>query len=299
MKARNLYCMMAAVWLLGLSLPASAQVANNNIKKTTGYAPVNGLKLYYEVYGEGQPLVLLHGSYMTIDLNWSQIMPALAKNHKVIAIEMQGHGRTADIDRPVSYKALADDVAGLLKHLKIDSADILGYSLGGTVAFQFGIQYPRMVKKLIAISTVYKYTGWQPEVLDVLKIMSPEFLDNTPLKQAYTSVAPQPNNWSNFLKKYIAFDKLDFDLGANNIKAFKFPVLLIMGDNDGVDLNHKVDMYKLVGGGAFADMTGLPKSQLAIVPAATHVTLMLHTEKLASIILPFIDNVPPLSLPAQ
>jgi pimeloyl-ACP methyl ester carboxylesterase len=299
MKARNLYCMMAAVWLLGLSLPASAQVANNNIKKTTGYAPVNGLKLYYEVYGEGEPLVLLHGSYMTIELNWSQIMPALAKNHKVIAIEMQGHGRTADIDRPVSYKALADDVAGLLKHLKIDSADILGYSLGGTVAFQFGIQYPRMVKKLIAISTVYKYTGWQPEVLDVLKIMSPEFLDNTPLKQAYTSVAPQPNNWSNFLKKYIAFDKLDFDLGANNIKAFKFPVLLIMGDNDGVDLNHKVDMYKLVGGGAFADMTGLPRSQLAIVPATTHVTLMLHTEKLASIILPFIDNVPPLSLPGH
>lgn len=297
MKSTNTRIKQALLLTCMAILSITTMQAQQPMKpQSTGYAPVNGLKLYYEVYGAGKPIVLLHGSYMTIGLNWSQLIPELTKSHKVIALEMQGHGHTADIDRAPSYKALASDVAGLLKHLKIDSADVLGYSLGGTVAWQMAIDYPAMVSKLIIVSSVSKYKGWQQEVLDVLKIMSPGFLDQTPLKAAYEKVAPNPANWRPFLTKYIAFDKQDFDLGDDNIKAIKSPVLIINGDNDGVDKEHIIKLYKLLGGGISGDMKGLPASRLAIIPATAHVTLMMETQKLWAIIQPFIDNVPPMQM---
>lgn len=258
--------------------------------KSSGYAPVNGLKMYYEIHGEGQPLVLLHGAYMTIDLNWSQLIPELAKTHKIIALEMQGHGHTADIDRPITHKALADDVAGLLQYLKIDSADVLGYSLGGTVAYAFAIQHPVMVKKLVLVSTVYKFHGWLKEVTDAFQTFKPEFFDNTPLKTAYEKVAPDPGHWKAFLSKYMAYGKQDFDFGADNVKAIKSPILFIMGDNDGVSLEHKAEMYRAAGGGVIGDMAGLPKSQLAIFPGTTHMSLMMQTPKLLAVIEPFLGK---------
>lgn len=130
----------------------------------TGYASVNGLKMYYEVYGEGKPIVLIHGSYMNIPLNWSHIMPMLAKDRKVIVAEMQAHGRTRDIPREFSYEGMADDVSGLLKHLKIDSADILGYSMGGGVAFQFAVRHPQQLRRLVILSGTYAHDGWWPDV---------------------------------------------------------------------------------------------------------------------------------------
>ncbi|RPE13066.1 alpha/beta hydrolase [Chitinophaga lutea] len=262
--------------------------------KSSGYAPVNGLKLYYEIHGEGEPIVLLHGSFMTINLNWSQLIPELAKTRKVIALEMQGHGHTGDIDRKPTYPALADDVAGLLKHLKIDSADVLGYSLGGTVAFQLAIAHPKMVKKLVALSTVYKMNGWRPEAVEAFKTFTPDMFDGSPLKAVYESVAPKPGDWKKFVTKYMQLDQVDFNLGENNIKGIKAPVLLIMGDNDGVDMTHKTDMYRLLGGDIFADMAGgVPKSRLAIFPATGHVTLMMETEKIMNVTTPFLNNTPP------
>lgn len=258
--------------------------------KSSGYAPVNELKLYYEIHGEGKPLVLLHGSYMTIDLNWSQMIPELAKTHKVIALEMQGHGRTADINRPIAYGSLADDVAGLLKHLKIDGADILGYSLGGTVAFELAIRHPERVNKLIIISSVFKLDGWIKEARDIFPTVTPEMFENTPLKTEYDRLAPDKNHWIEFVAKMVKLDVTPFDLGASNIQALTSPVLLISGDNDGVDLNHVAEMYRLCGGGVFGDMAGLPKSQLAILPGTTHVTLMMQTDKLVSLIVPFLEN---------
>lgn len=264
-----------------------------NTLKSSGYAPVNGLKMYYEVHGQGKPLVLLHGSYMTIDLNYNAIIPVLAKSHQVIALEMQGHGRTADINRPFGYPAFADDVAGLLKHLKIDSADVLGYSLGGTVALQLAIRHPNTVSKLVIISSVYKHEGWIKVARDLFTTMKPEFFDATPLKTEYDRVAPDKAHWRAFVEKNIAFDNQPFDLGIENVKAIKSPVLLISGDNDGVDFYHLTEMYQAFGGGVFGDMAGLPKSQLAVLPAMTHVTLMMQTDKLASIILPFLDRTQP------
>ncbi|SFD22886.1 alpha/beta fold hydrolase [Spirosoma endophyticum] len=134
---------------------------NQNIQPTeSGYAPVNGLQLYYEVYGEGKPLVLLHGSYLTIPLNWSTFIPLLAKDRRVIATEMQGHGRTRDTTREFSYEAMADDVSGLLKHLKLDQADIMGYSMGGCLAFQVAVRHPEQVRRLVVLSGTYKHDGW-------------------------------------------------------------------------------------------------------------------------------------------
>ncbi|MBC9795943.1 alpha/beta hydrolase [Sinomicrobium sp. FJxs] len=270
-----------------------AAVCQETVKPSdSGLAPVNGLEMYYEVYGEGEPVILLHGAYMTIDLNWSQLIPVLSGNRKVIAVEMQGHGRTADIDRPFNYKDLASDIAGLLKHLDIDKADIIGYSFGGTVALKTAIDFPEMIDQMVIISTAYKLEGWLPKARETFHSLQPGFLDNTPLKAEYDKIAPNPGDWTAFVEKFIAFDKLNYDLEAENIKNIKSPVLFIMGDNDGVDLSHKTEMYKLCGGNVFGDVEGLPKSQLVILPGKTHVGLMMDTEPISAFIEPFLTNTP-------
>ncbi len=263
-------------------------VTATNALKSSGYAPVNGVKIYYEIYGEGRPLILLHGAYMTIDLNWGQLIPELSKTRKVIALEMQGHGRTADTDRPLSFPALASDVAGVMKYLNIDSADILGYSFGGTIAYEFAIQNPQLVRKLIIISSTYKSEGWQPEVRNIFKTMQPAFLDNTPLKTEYVRVAPDTAHWHAFLNKMIEFTNKGYDLGDENIKSIKAPVLLICGDNDGIDKTILMNTYQLLGGCVIADMAGVPKSQLAIIPGKGHVSLMMDTGTILSMVNSFL-----------
>jgi pimeloyl-ACP methyl ester carboxylesterase len=280
-------------FILSLILTSTVSYAQQKAEapktlKSSGYAPVNGLRMYYEVHGDGKPLVLLHGSYMTIDLNFAQLIPELAKNYKVIALEMQGHGRTGDIDRPYSYPALASDIDGLLKHLKIDSADVLGYSLGGTVAFELAIKHPQRVTSLVIISSVFRHDGWLQSARDLFPTIKPEFFENTPLKAEYDRLAPDKSHWKDWVNKMVASEVIPFDLGSENVKRLKCPVLIISGDNDGVDLNHIAEMYKLCGGGVFGDIAGLPKSRLAIVPGMTHVTLMMETAKLVSIINPFL-----------
>ena len=267
---------------------AQQKPAVSKTLKSSGYAPVNGLKMYYEIHGDGKPLVLLHGSYMTIDLNFAQLIPELAKKRKVIALEMQGHGRTGDIDRPYSYTSLASDIDGLLNHLKIDSADVLGYSLGGTVALELAIKHPKRVTSLVIISSVFRLDGWIQSARDLFPTIKPQFFEKTPLKTEYDRLAPDKNHWNDWVNKMVASEVVPFDLGADNIKALKCPVLIIKGDNDGVDLNHIAEMYTLCGGGVFGDITGLPKSRLAILPGMTHVTLMMETAKLMSIIDPFL-----------
>jgi len=274
--------------LLSTKIYAQQKPSGPKTLKSSGYAPVNGLKMYYEIHGDGKPLVLLHGSYMTIDLNFAQLIPELAKKHKVIALEMQGHGRTADIDRPYSYPALASDIDGLLKHLKIDSADVLGYSLGNTVALQLAINHPKRVTNLVIISSVFRLDGWIQSARDIFPTIKPEFFENTPLKTEYDRLAPDKSHWKDWVTKMVASEIIPFDLGADNLKALKCPVLFIDGDNDGVDLNHVAEMYRLCGGGVFGDMAGLPKSRLAILPGMTHVNLMMETSKLMSIIDPFL-----------
>jgi len=249
---------------------------------SSGYAPVNGSKVYYEVYGAGDPIVLLHGAYMTINSNWSELIPVLSKTRKVIALELDGHGHTPLSQRPFSYQTLASDVAVVLKHLKIDSADILGFSYGGTVAFQFAIQQPDMTRKLIVISSTYKSEGWLGIMYTMLTGLKPDAFDNTPIRSEYIKVAPDTSNWHKFIAKMLKFSAEKFNLGDDKIKNIKAPVLLIMGDNDGTDKKVVAETYSLLGGNVFGDVVGIPKSQLAILPAKGHGTLMMDTQAIAA-----------------
>ena len=228
---------------------------------------------------------------MTIDMNWSQLLPELSKTRKVIALEMQGHGRTADIDRPFSFETLADDVVQTLKYLKIDSADEMGHSLGGTKALALAIRKPSLINKMVIISSAYKSDGWLPQITSAFQSFKPEFFDATPLKPAYESVAPDPKHWLSFVTKMIEFDKKEYNLGEEKIKAIKSPVLLIMGDNDAVEMEDKASFYKLLGGDVSGDMAGLPKSQLAILPGSTHVSVMMKTDALLSLLKTFFSFI--------
>jgi pimeloyl-ACP methyl ester carboxylesterase len=257
---------------------------------SSGYAPVNAAKVYYEVYGAGDPIVLLHGAYMTINSNWGELIPVLSKTRKVIALELDGHGHTPLSQRPYSYQTLASDVAAVLKHLKIDSADILGFSYGGTVAYEFAIQQPAMTKKLIIISSTHKSEGWLNIMYTMLAGIKPDAFDNTPIRSEYIKVAPDTSNWHKFIATMLKFSAEKFDLGDDKIKNIKAPVLLIMGDNDGTDKKVVAETYSLLGGNVFGDIVGIPKSQLAILPAKGHGTLMMDTQAIAALVNSFLTT---------
>ncbi|MGC5745685.1 alpha/beta fold hydrolase [Chryseobacterium sp. NFX27] len=266
------------VLILATIMFTASQLYGQKLKPSvSGYTPVNGLKVYYEAYGEGKPLVLLHGAFMTIDMNWGQLIPELAKNRKVIAIELQGHGHTPFSERKLEYTTLAGDVKGVLDHLKIDKADIAGYSFGGAVAYQFAIQSPERLNKLVIISAAYKSTGWIPEVNNIFKEMKPDLFTNSPMQAAYDAVAPDKTKWTRFLEQMMANAGQPFDLGGSNISKISAPVLIIAGDNDGLDKAELAKTYKLLGGDISADLKPMPKSQLAIVPGQGHVSLMMDT----------------------
>lgn len=282
-KANNPF---RSILLIAIIMLAASQSNGQQIKPAaSGYAPVNGIKVYYEIYGEGMPLVLLHGAFYTIDLNWSQLIPELSKTRKVIAIEMQGHGHTPFSDRALSITALASDVEKLMDYLKIDSADIMGYSMGGSVAYQFAVQSPERLRKLVIISSTYKTDGWLPVVNGAFKDFKPEFFDNTPLQTAYDAVAPDKTKWRDFLKQMFVFAQEPFNVGDSNIAKIAAPVLIISGDNDGLDKIELMKTYKLLGGGV-SDLQPMPKSQLAIVPSQGHVSLMMQT----TTILNYLNN---------
>ena len=269
---------LKTILLIAIMFAVSRSNGQQIKPSNSGYVPVNGIRVYYEVYGEGSPVVLLHGAFYTIDMNWGQLLPELSKTRKVIAIEMQGHGHTPFSDRKLSIPTLASDVEGVMNYLKIDSADVAGYSMGGSVAYQFAIQFPKRLRKLVIISSTYKSSGWMPEITSAFKMMKPEFFTNTPMKTAYDAVAPDKTKWTNFLEQMIAFAGQPFDLGETNIAKITSPVLLISGDNDGLDKIELIKTYKLLGGGVIADFAPMPKSQLAIVPSQGHVSLMMQTK---------------------
>jgi pimeloyl-ACP methyl ester carboxylesterase len=243
----------------------------------SGYVPVNGIKVYYEVYGEGKPLVLLHGAFMNIEMNWGQLIPELSKTRKVIAIEMQGHGHTPYSDRKLDLATMASDVDGVMNYLKVDSADVAGYSMGGSVGYQLIIQNPKRVKKLVIISSAYKSTGWAPQIANAFKNMKPEMFANSPMKTAYDAVAPDKTKWTKFIDQMLGFLATTFDMGDSNIAKITSPVLIISGDNDGLDKVELAKTYQLLGGGGSADMQPMPKSHLAVVPSQSHVSLMMQT----------------------
>lgn len=219
-----------------------AGVVSAQQKPTTGYAPVNGLKMYYEIHGTGEPMVLLHGAFMAISGDWNDWVNELAKTRKVIAVEMQGHGRTGDIKRDMSFENLADDVAGLLDYLKIGRADIVGYSLGGGVAMQTAIRHPEKVRKVVSISAVFRRDGRVKEGVDALASLTPEIFKDSPMEAEYKRLSPTPNEFPAFIRHVVAMASKPYDFGADKFKATKAPFFFIHGDADGVRFEHIAEM---------------------------------------------------------
>ena len=259
-------------------------------KSKTGYATVNGLKMYYEIHGEGEPLVLLHSAFSNIDTDFGKILPTLAKDRQVIAIEQQGHGRTVDIDRPLTYEQMADDTAELLRQLQIKNADFIGYSMGGGIAVQVAIRHPDLIRKLVFFGGAsYSADGYYPELLEGEKKMKPEDLAGTPWQQAYARIAPNPENWPALVDKIRELDVNFAGWPPDALQSIKAPALLIIGDSDIIRPEHTVQMFRLLGGGVPGDIVGLPSSQLAILPGTTHVTIFDRTDWLLSMIEAFLN----------
>ena len=235
----------------------------------TGYAPVGDLEMYYEIHGHGKPLILLHGAYMTIDM-MGAILPGLAKTRQVIAAEQQGHGRTADADRPITYQQMADDTAALARQLGIDNADVVGYSMGGGIALQLAIRHPGVVRRLVVASASFSSDGMHAAALEMLPSISPELFAGTPIEEAYLRTAPNPGDFPKLVEKLKQLDTTPFAWPEQDIREIAAPTLIVLGDSDGVRLEHAVELFRLRGGGVMGDLAGLPKSQLAVLPGTSH-----------------------------
>lgn len=259
----------------------------------SGYVDVNGLKMHYQIHGEGDPLILLHGGLGLADM-FAPILPALASKRQVIAVDLQGHGRTADIDRPIRYERLADDIAGLLAHLDIERADVAGYSFGGATALRFAIQYPDKVRRLVIVSSPFRQDGWYPEILQSQKTLdgrAAEMMKNTPMYESYAAVAPNPEHFAQLLDKMGDLMRQEYDW-SQEISRLTMPVMLIYGDSDMVRAEHVVEFYQLLGGGkrdAGWMREHMPVNRLAILPNLTHYEVF-AAPVLAQTILPFLDG---------
>lgn len=240
-----------------------------NSETRAGYAPVNGLDMYYEIHGAGEPLVLLHGAYMTIDA-MGEILHGLAETRRVIAVELQGHGRTADVDRPITYEQMADDTAALLRHLGIDQADVFGFSMGGGVALQLAIRHPGLVRKLVLVSASFASDHMQPELHEMIPDITPEMFAGSPIEAAYLEVAPNPGDFPGLVEKLKRLDMTPFAWPAEDVRGIEAPTMIVVGDSDAVRLEHAVELFRLLGGGAMGDLAGLPASRLAVLPGTAH-----------------------------
>jgi pimeloyl-ACP methyl ester carboxylesterase len=261
---------------------------------TSGYAPVNGLEMYYEIHGSGGvPLVLLHGAFSAIGTSFGKLIPGLAERRQVIAFEMQAHGRTADIDRPMTQEGLAEDVAAALDHLGIDEADVFGYSTGAAIALLLVLRHPEKVRKLVLASVSYTLSGIHPGLMDGLGEMSPEMLHGSPWHDEYMQIAPRPEDFATLFRKKTEMDAGIRDLTPEEVQSIESPTLLIIGDSDLIRPEHAIEMYRLLGGGVFGDAPpGLPASQLAILPGTSHVTVVDRAELLVPMINSFLDAYP-------
>jgi pimeloyl-ACP methyl ester carboxylesterase len=272
-------------------------IADN--ERQQGYALINGLNLYYEIHGSGEPLVLLPGGFMTVEA-MGDIVPQLAETRRVIGVELQGHGHTANIERPLRFESMADDIAVLIRHFGLERADIFGYSLGGAVGLQTAIRHPEMVRKLALASTAFKRNGWYPETLAGMSSISVEGFAGTPIHEAYLKTSPRPEAWPTFVAKMRQLLSEDYDW-TESVAALKTPILIMVGDADGLRITNAVELFGLLGGGqADGDLVGLSHSQLAVLPDTTHVGwappkrgIMTRTELLLPIITEFLDSPMP------
>lgn len=260
------------------------------IENCGSYANVNGLKMYYEVHGQGKPLILLPGAVSGTGTAFGSLIPLLAADRQVIAVEFQGYGHTADIpERPLSYEQFADDVMALLHVLDIKEADIFGYSTGAGVALQIAMRKPTLVRKLVLASATFNSKGRHPELSGLESLLTTEGMKGTPYETEYLGTAPQPEDWPKHLAKVTAFNKEIQDWSVDDIRNIKAPALIIAGDADIVQPEHAVELYRLMGGGSLGELS-TPASQLAILPGTMHTALTTKTNLLMAMIPGFLDS---------
>jgi pimeloyl-ACP methyl ester carboxylesterase len=270
----------------------------------SGYAPVNGLDMYYEIHGAGEtppsgggglggevPLLVIHGAFGNTGLYGGELVPALAETRQVIVMDQQAHGRTADIDRPLSVVQMADDTAALIEHLGLEQVDVFGYSMGGGIAFRLAVRRPELVRKLVVAAVYTSGAGAHPEIVSGMTSLSPEAFVGSPPETSYLAMAPNPDDWPVLVEKIKVFGSNPeaYTLTPGELQGITAPVLYIIGDSDIVIPEHAVEVFRLLGGGVPGDLTGLPKSQLAMLPGTTHLGVILQTDLLLGMIVPFLD----------
>ena len=248
---------------------------SQNMPANGAYASINSLEMYFETHGTGDPLIVLHGGLGSTGMLDDQL-PQLSIGRQVIALDLQAHGRTADIDRPLSLELMGDDIAGLIQFLNLERADVMGYSMGGMVALQTAIRHPDLVRKLVVVSIPFKRNGWFPEVLKGMKgvnASAAEMMKPSPIYQLYASVAPRPEDWSVLLEKTGEMLKREYDY-TEGVRALKIPTLIVAADTDSLSPAHAAEFFALLGGGqrdAGWDGSGITcDSRLAILPGTTH-----------------------------
>jgi pimeloyl-ACP methyl ester carboxylesterase len=274
MPLRRLYLPCA----LAIALSVLAPMRAIAVAPQSGYVPIGSLRMFYTIQGTGDPLVLIHGGLGSSDM-FAQIAQKLSAGRQIIAVDLQGHGRTADIARPLSYQRLADDVEALLEHLHLRKADVLGYSFGGEVALRMAIAHPTSVRKLIVVSATFRRDGWYPEILSQMEALdekAAEQLKQNDLYKTYRNIAPRPQDWDLLIRKFGVLFRQDYDW-KSEVAQIKAPTLLIFGDSDAVRIRHAEEFYELLGGGQKDggwDGSGIPRVHLAVLPAQTHYTIV-------------------------
>ena len=268
----------------------SNPIEQPNTNGKSGYVSVNGLDMYYEIHGEGQPLVLLHGAFSAIGTSFGKILPGLAERRQVIAFELQGHGRTADIDRSLTIEGMMEDVAAALPKLGIEQADVFGYSSGASVALHLATRHPNLLHKLVLMSVSYTLSGVHPGLMEGLGEMKPEMMHGSMWHDEYMRIAPRPEDFPRLFEKKSQMDRQIKDFSEEAIRGIKAPTLLIIGDSDLIRPEHAVEMFRLLGGGVFGDTpAGLPNSQLAILPGTSHVSIVDRADWIVSMVNEFLD----------
>jgi pimeloyl-ACP methyl ester carboxylesterase len=274
--------LLAALAIL-LPAPASAQQRDCSVPSARAgrYAVVNGLRMYYEVHGTGRPLVLIHGALTTIQGSFGRMLPDFACGRQVIAVELQAHGRTADNGRPFSYEQAADDVAALLRHLRIEQADILGYSMGGATALRLTVRHPSLVRRLVVVSAGYNLTDGLPNELRqfMAGIDTASAPWSEPFRQEFAGVAPRPDQWSRTLQRAKESVSESGSVTVEQLRAIQSPTLIIVGDRDIVPFDHLARFYQ-----------SLAKGQLAVLPGTDHFPgIVTRSDDVVRMVIPFLD----------
>lgn len=257
-----------------------------------GYASVNGLNLYYEIHGSGAPLILLHGGFGATEM-FGELLPTFTAHRQVIAVDLQGHGRTADIARPLRIELLADDIAALVAHLKLGTATLMGYSFGGDVALQTAIRHPETVNRLIVVSASHKREGWYPEsraAMDQLGAAAAEPMKQSPMYELYARIAPRPDDWTNLWAKMGDLLRQDYDWSVG-VASLAMPTMLVFGDADSISPAYAAEFFGLLGGGKADgswDRSGMTPHRLAILPGTTHYDIF-SSPALVATVVPFLD----------